>query len=269
MILAVILQLTLIVLVHELGHYFFARLCGVQVLSFNIGFGPAVWRLERGGTEYALRLVPLGGYVQLGGMDESPRRVPPGRSYEHKSLGQRWGVIGGGALFNVILAWLIFVCLYLTRQPWAFWPATAAFWRFVLDFLQSLLGFLARPNLAELAGPLGILEVSAAVVRQGWSAFWFYTAFLSLNLGVFNLLPLPALDGGRLVFLLYELIFRRRPAPVLERWVHALGFVLLLGLLIMVSWQDVARLKTRPPALTGGQFFRIVQLEHIQQKCFG
>ncbi|MDR2431878.1 MAG: site-2 protease family protein [Candidatus Margulisbacteria bacterium] len=242
MILIIILQLTLIVLVHELGHYLLARLAGVQVLGFNIGFGPVVWKTLRGGTQYALRLVPLGGYVQLYGLDETPRKMPAKYSYGKKKLWQRFAIISGGALFNIIFAWALFVGLYLSIRPFAFWPATAAFWRFVSEFLQGLAVFFRQPDLGALSGPIGILGISAESVRRGWQSFWFFTAFLSLNLGVINLLPFPALDGGRLIFLAVELVLRRPPPPAVERWVHGLGFILLLWLMFLLSFQDVARL---------------------------
>lgn len=238
--LAIIFQLSLIVLAHELGHYFFARLSGVRVLTFNIGFGPALWSFTRGGTEYALRLFPLGGFVQLAGLDGDTGSAA--ELFGSKSWLRRFSIISGGALFNILLAWLIFTGLYMTRHPLAFGQATLMFVRFAADFLRSVLLFFAHPTLTDLSGPLGVLEVSAISVQQGWPVFWFCAAFLSLNLGVINLLPFPALDGGRLIFLFYELFFRRKPSPRLEHAAHALGLGLLLALIIFLSFQDIAKI---------------------------
>jgi regulator of sigma E protease len=72
--------------------------------------------------------------------------------------------------------------------------------------------------------------------------FWLFTVLLSLNLGMVNLLPFPALDGGRLIFLVYELIFRCKPSPRWERAAHSLGFLLLLALIIFLSFQDIGKI---------------------------
>ncbi|MDO4270108.1 MAG: RIP metalloprotease RseP [Eubacteriales bacterium] len=97
----------------------------------------------------------------------------------------------------------------------------------------------------QLSGPVGVAEVMADTAKYSMASFFNLVAFISINLGVMNLLPLPALDGGRLVFLLLEGI-RRKPVPAkYEGWVHAAGLVLLLALMVYVTGQDIFRIVTR------------------------
>lgn len=232
--LAALLQLSLVVFVHELGHWFFAKLSGVPVISFNIGFGAKLWSIKRGGTIYALRWAPIGGYVQLA--DDAAK---------NKSWLARFSVVTGGALFNILLAWLIIYVFFAARQGIFL---TGVYKSFLLmcqllkEILRDFVLIFARGDFAALSGPVGILSFSAAAVKQSWTMFWLFTALLSLNLGVINLLPLPALDGGRLIFLLYELLFRRKPSPRLERAIHSWGLGLLLALIIFLSFQDIGKM---------------------------
>jgi regulator of sigma E protease len=232
--LAALLQLSLVVFVHELGHWFFAKISDVPVISFNIGFGARLWSVKRGDTVYALRLAPVGGYVQLA--DDAA---------QNKSWLARFGVVSGGALFNILFAWLILYILLAARQGIFL---TGVYKSFLLlgqllqEILRDFVLIFARGDFAALSGPVGILSFSAAVAKQSWTVYGLFTALLSLNLGVINLLPFPALDGGRLIFLFYELLLRRKPSPRLERAVHSLGFAFLLSLIIFLSFQDVSKI---------------------------
>lgn len=94
----------------------------------------------------------------------------------------------------------------------------------------------------QLSGPVGVASVMATTASYSISAFLQLVAFISINLGVMNLLPLPALDGGRLVFLIIEGI-RRKPVPAkYEGYIHAAGLMLLLALMVYVTGQDIVRL---------------------------
>jgi regulator of sigma E protease len=232
--LAALLQLSLVVFAHELGHWFFAKISGVPVISFNIGFGPKLLSVQRGETIYALRCVPVGGYVQLA--DDT---------MQNKSWLARFGVISGGVLFNVLFAWLILYVIFAAQHGILLNGAYQAFFmvgQLLKDILRDLILIFARGDFAALSGPVGILSFSAAAIKQSWTVFWLFTALLSLNLGMVNLLPFPALDGGRLIFLFYELIFRRKPSPHWERAAHSLGFLLLLVLIIFLSFQDISKI---------------------------
>ena len=243
--LAALVQLSLVVFIHELGHYFFARLAGVRVISFNIGFGKVLWSIQRGGTLYALRCIPVGGYVLLAekSVKNSPA-VPPNECLENNSWLGRFGIISGGALFNILFAWAVF--LYLALRQWPFWPAIyKSVWillRLLKEFVREIILMFARGNFAGLSGPIGVLHMSAQSVRYGWVFFCLNAAFLSVNLGIINLLPFPALDGGRLFFLFYELLFRRKPNPQVENFIHLLGFIVLLTAILVISFLDLHRL---------------------------
>ena len=97
----------------------------------------------------------------------------------------------------------------------------------------------------QLSGPVGVAEVMADTAKYSMISFFQLVAFISINLGVMNLLPLPALDGGRLVFLIIEGIRRKPVPPRYEGYVHAAGLMLLLMLMVYVTGQDVLRIFMR------------------------
>ena len=99
-----------------------------------------------------------------------------------------------------------------------------------------------QSSINELSGPIGTAQAIGQAVSAGLSTVMFLFAFITINVGIFNILPLPALDGGRLIFLLFELITRRRIKPEHEAYVHFAGFVLLILLIIFVSYHDIVNL---------------------------
>ena len=107
----------------------------------------------------------------------------------------------------------------------------------------SLITKLKVPD--GMAGPIGIAEITHKVVPLGLMALIKLTALLSISLGVMNLLPIPALDGGRFLFQLVELIgkpFKLKLSEKIENYVHVAGFAFLMGLLLLITWQDIARI---------------------------
>ncbi len=99
-----------------------------------------------------------------------------------------------------------------------------------------------QSSINELSGPIGTAQAIGQAVSAGLSTVMYLFAFITINVGIFNILPLPALDGGRLIFLLFELITRRRIKPEHEAYVHFAGFVLLILLIIFVSYHDIVNL---------------------------
>ncbi|HET6581886.1 MAG TPA: RIP metalloprotease [Nannocystaceae bacterium] len=110
------------------------------------------------------------------------------------------------------------------------------------DQLQGLYRLIAGQIKANVSGPVGIVQSIARAADRGFVEFVLMAAFISTLLGMFNLLPLPALDGGRLAFLVYEGVARRRANPRVEDLVHGYGMVALLGLILLVTVGDVRRL---------------------------
>jgi regulator of sigma E protease len=115
------------------------------------------------------------------------------------------------------------------------------------EMVQLLIGMLCKliigqVAISQLAGPIGIAQVTGQQAQSGLLTFLSFIAFFSINVSVFNLLPLPALDGGRLVFILIEFIRRKAINIQAENKIHSIGLACLLGLILLVSINDVARL---------------------------
>ncbi|MBI2521796.1 MAG: RIP metalloprotease RseP [Bdellovibrio sp.] len=119
-ILIFIIFLCPLVFFHELGHFIFARLFGVRVEVFSLGFGPKLFRFNRGGTEYAFSLIPLGGYIKMFGDDPLNKEAVPESerqfSFSYKSKWARFWIVFGGPLANMILAFFIFWFLLLSGE---------------------------------------------------------------------------------------------------------------------------------------------------------
>lgn len=343
--------LTLVILVHELGHFFAARSVGIKVEEFGIGFPPRLIKIKRKGTLFSINAIPLGGFVRmLGEEEESPKKD----SFSEKSIGQRLWVLVSGVLANFILALLIFsvgfgigmplvasnrtdhlyakkiqdevrimsikrgspaektglasgdlilsingntfkntaevsdytkkmagqkvniiierngqtftktVTLDKSDAPLGISPLVITFisyaWYraplaaitesarivkatvFALGgLIKSLVVKLQVPQ--EVAGPVGIFFLTSEIIKLGWRFVFAFIAFLSLSIGIINILPFPALDGGRVVFLAIEKIRGKRISPRIENITHLVGFAILIALIIIVSYFDIIRFR--------------------------
>ena len=132
-------------------------------------------------------------------------------------------------------------------RTYHFGEALAAAPRLMVDFVKMMLDALKNlvfhgQGVKDMAGPVGIISVVSEVAREGFYMVLYILFIISLNLGLMNLLPLPALDGGHLVFLIVEAIRRKPIPPEKEGRVHGIGMLLLFGLIVVVTWQDIARL---------------------------
>ncbi len=330
--LVAVLVLLSVVIIHEFGHFLFAKLNGIRVNEFAVGFGPKLIKKKIGETEYSLRLIPFGGLCAMEGEDESSDDP---RSFGSRPAWRRLLVVIAGALFNLILGFIIAIAIVAPQERFA--TTTVAKFadnavscdygleekdkiikangrriytvydlsyifgsdedgyidfvverdgdrvnldkvkfdlqevdghRFIkLDFFvygeeRSFLGVMknsfntvvshgrivfmslgdlisGRFGLNDMSGPVGITAAIGDAARQSLSSVLDLACLITVNLGIFNLLPLPALDGGRVIFLLLEMI-RRKPVPEkFESAVHAVGFILLLLMILVISFKDI------------------------------
>ena len=117
-------------------------------------------------------------------------------------------------------------------------------WMVKLVFVSLGMLFTGEAGVSDLSGPVGVVSAMSTVARSGLLDLIFFAGFLAVNIGVMNLLPLPALDGGRILFVLIELIFRKPVPRDKEGYVHFAGFVLLMGLMLYATWNDIIRIIT-------------------------
>jgi regulator of sigma E protease len=332
-----IIFVSLLIIVHEGGHFLVARWCGMRVLRFSLGFGKPVLKWERKGTIYQIATVPLGGFVQIAGMnpqEEVDQNDPA--IYPNRPAWQRVLTIAAGPVANYVCASiLVFIYFMAFGMPTTFKPGIAmvvakspaaqagiqerdllvsidgkpinkaeevlpivkasdgrpmtmvvrragqeltiavtpekqqvgfrigvlpaeiatsrrkagigeSAWESVrYPAVQSVvmlsgLYLMVRGKIkAEVSGPVGIVKAVAQTTKSGAEEVLQIIATISIALGLFNLLPIPALDGGRLVFLGVEVVSRRKIRPTVEAAVHTVGFLLLLGLLVVVTFKDI------------------------------
>lgn len=209
----IIVLLGFLIFIHEGGHFLVAKLCKVKVNEFAIGFGPTIWKKQGKETKYALRLIPLGGFVSMEGEDEASDDE---RSFTKASIPKRLAIVFAGPIVNIIFAiitYLILACIYNFQTTGNFGEAM----NFALNTTGNFLGatfeglgqlFTGHVGLDQMMGPVGISEVVANT--SGLFEFINMMAIISLSLGITNLLPIPALDGGKILLLIIEAI-RRKP----------------------------------------------------------
>ncbi len=339
-ILIAILFFGLIVFFHELGHFTFAKLFKVKVNEFAMGMGPTLFKFKKGDTKYALRLLPIGGFVSMEGEDEESENE---NAFCNKPAWQRFIIVAAGGTINLIMG-VIIVAIMLSQTDLIGLPEIHSFHEnsvssqyglqvkdeikkingknvyseydlsflmqrdkdgiidfvveregkevelngvkfetfdnngtltIVYDFIIkgvepsflsvtknavlesisigrivwiSLLDLVTgQYGLSDLSGPIGTVTYiadAAEIAQQKTDYSYLLTmlAMITINIGLFNLLPLPALDGGRLFFILIEMIFRKPVPRKYEGWVHAVGLILLLILMAVISFSDIWRL---------------------------
>lgn len=126
--------------------------------------------------------------------------------------------------------------------PVALFRGLSYCWQMSVDILSGLWQMLTGRMQADVAGPVGIAVMAGDAARQGIWTFISFLAVINLNLGLLNLLPLPALDGGRILFLMVEAVFRRKFPEKWEARIHIIGFAVLMALIVFVTWKDISRL---------------------------
>ncbi len=158
-------------------------------------------------------------------------------------LAPRWRPPEGQGAIGIVVSTSYYT---IVRQSYPFWKAIPIGVRecmetFVL-FKNGIITMIIGTTPVMLAGPVGIAQITGEVVRTGISPLLQFAAFLSVNLAIFNILPLPALDGGRIAFVLLEWLRRgKRVSPITEAIVHRIGFALLMTLVLVITYQDIIR----------------------------
>lgn len=246
-ILVFIIILAVLILSHEFGHFIVAKKSGMTVDEFGIGFPPRVYGFKKNGTIYSINLIPLGGFVKIKGEEGGVEGDPD--SFAAKPAVIKLLVLVAGIVFNFILGYLLFVMLAFYDVVWY-----AALWRgfeylglatvlTVQAFYDVLKMSISGGDVSEfIAGPLGIVSIVGDTLSSGLPFLIQLTAFLSVNLAIVNILPIPALDGGRVLFILIEVLTRRKINPKVSSLVHAVGFAVLLLLLAVVTFYDISRM---------------------------
>ena len=122
-------------------------------------------------------------------------------------------------------------------------------WHYSLFYGKAILVSLfdlvtGNVGMEAMSGPVGIVTAIGESAQMGWESLFGLAALITINLGLFNLLPLPALDGGRVLFVLAEIITRKKIPADKEGLIHAIGFAILIGLMLFATWQDIVRLIT-------------------------
>jgi regulator of sigma E protease len=343
----VFLVFSVLILVHELGHLFAAKKCGIRVDAFSIGMGRRLCGFKIGQTDYRLSLIPFGGFCKMAGDDPDEAE---GKEDEmaSKPVGYRFWVIGAGSIANYIFAiflfWIIFMIGIptLTNQVGQVlngYPAASAgiesgdrilmindrkveYWEDILEAIkdeskenESLVFTIDRddnimkldisPDISEvtnvfgqtisrpmvgigphsevsevsfgpgkalyyagnkvfemtgmtykmlwllitggmpvkgtLTGPIGIAYFIKDAVSLGIVPLLLTMANISLALAIFNVLPFPVLDGGHIVFLLFEKIKKKPLSVKIQDWITQIAIILLISFALFVSWQDVIK----------------------------
>lgn len=335
-VLASILVFGVLITVHELGHFLVAKATGMKVDEFAIGFGPLIYQNKTPETIYSLRLIPLGGYNKIAGMDSSDEEVKDG--FMSKPLWARMLVILAGSGMNFILPFILFFSIFaisgmqvpvnepivgtiIPNEPaaaagmmpgdkiLAIGGEKIATWndllkvmakngaqetvfqvdragsvrnykitpnfnkeakramvgiapkfttksmsvvesvrtaftyevRIITGMINGLKQIITRKSAAELSGPLGVAQMAGSVAEQGILPLLSFIAFLSINLAIINLLPVPALDGGHFVVLLIEGV-RGKPLPLIwQERIQMVGIALLLLLTVFTTFKDITR----------------------------
>jgi regulator of sigma E protease len=336
----------LIITLHEFGHFAAARLTGMRVKKFSIGFPPKMFTRKYGDTEFSLSWIPLGGYVQIAGMvdesldSEGITGAPD--EFTSKNALQKSFVLSAGVIMNYITAFLIMIGLTLvmgvpevgtsqigevmsgrpaetagvlaedrivevngtpvstwedivatisgskdsvhlilergeasqrieltiptesmeedgkTRsvigitpsiefRPAGFGESISRAGGFCYATTLGLVGFIGdmvtgKGSISQLSGPVGVAKLSGDSARQGPGAFIFFIAFVSVSIGFLNILPLPVLDGGQIMFVLIESVTRRTIPVKAKLIVQQVGVVALVLLVLVVSYNDIVRI---------------------------
>lgn len=262
--------LSLLVLVHELGHFFVAKFFGIRVDEFGFGYPPRLiklftWRK----TLFTLNWLPFGGFVKIFGENQNDSDlqnssdIPSehGQSFVNQNHFVQALVLVAGVVGNFLFAWFIFslvLALGLSAplsmaQPEGLPLIEAISSGFQVSIkitgdtalaLGALISqaVVGRADLSNLIGPVGLVGLVGDVSQIGFGYLLSFVALISINLSLINLLPIPALDGGRLLLVLVEVVIRRKIPSRLFNIISTVSFAFLIFLMLLVTLHDIGNL---------------------------
>lgn len=228
---AVAVVIGLLIAIHEYGHLLAAKLCGIPVKRFSIGFGPKLFGFKLAGTSYWFSLIPLGGYVLPALDDADFRRLP---TYKRITFAL------GGPVANIVAAFagLFLIGVSQSGPVKAFSFAATELMRGLQLQLHGLSTLLV--DFGQMSGIVRIIVVGGAEFGSTLADLLVFSVLINISLAVLNLLPLPPLDGGRILFCVLEKIYR--PVAKIEAPATLIGWALVMVLMVCVTVQDVKTL---------------------------
>jgi regulator of sigma E protease len=343
-VIAVIVVLSVVILSHELGHFLMAKKMGVRVEAFSLGFGPKLWSVKKGDTEYRICWIPFGGYVKMAGEEPGEERTGAEWEFYSKPVAKRFGIVFAGPAINYILGFMIFCAVFMIGAPIRTshiggilegYPADEAGLKIddrivaidgegvtswdevlrlirskegdftlqvernsrILDFtlggkatdvkdifgkpIKAMIGIAPSDNIEFarygffraiymggreifkttsltyfmlwklisgavsiklVGGPIMIAAITGKAATMGISHLLWITALISTSLAIINLLPIPILDGGHILFLAIEKIKGRPVDKKVQEVSQQVALVLLLAFMLLVSWNDILNL---------------------------
>ena len=329
-----LIVLSILILVHEFGHFIVAKKSGVRVEKFSLGFGKEIFGWTKGETRYSFSLLPFGGYVKMAGDDPAESKNRPDE-FLSQPIKKRFWIISAGPIFNYLFGFFLFFFIFMMGSPRftsqvgevkpgfpaenvlqrgdhiisingkevSYWDEMARIIHRSKGSLnlivqrgneklevtilprrdkgRSLLGilpggevlkvrynpfvsfYLAGERTLELTiltyaglwklvtkqvswravtGPVGIIYLSGRIVKMGFLPLIQFMATLTVSLALFNLLPLPVLDGGHLFFLGLEKLRKKPLSERTQEIVQDIGVVFLIALFIVVLWSDFSKI---------------------------
>lgn len=256
MIIITLLILTILVVVHEFGHYIIAKKFGVYIIEFAIGMGPKIFSRKGKETTFSIRAFPIGGFCRLLGEEEGnqeilkeysvPDNLDDSRFYINKRKGEKILILVAGATMNFIFAFFLMFLVYIFKGigfPAVLEKSLSSIGSFCIVIIQSFqMLFAGKLTLNDFAGPIGMVDMVGDFFQYGLLTLVVFIALISVNLGILNLLPFPALDGGQIFIVIVELIIQKELSPEKLGIINTIGFVVLLLLAVVIAVNDVFRL---------------------------
>ena len=329
-----LIVLSVLVTVHEFGHYLAGRKLGFTILEFSVGMGPLLLKKEKDGIQYSLRALPIGGMCRFYGEDQE---VKDGRCFNAQPVWKRIVTVAAGPVMNILLAILLSmitlvaygdfvpavyecasetspaavagmeagdvlvavdgkrityydeaVTMILAADPakavvtverdgesldltvrdfydqasgknligitispvrvkYGFFQSIGQSFRYLWTMVRETFAFFGNAfrgqvQSTDVAGPVGIITLLGEAVRSSFETVLRFGMMISISLAIMNLLPLPALDGGRIAFMVVEAVRGKAIPPEKEGMVHFVGIVLLFGLIIFLTYNDISNI---------------------------